>query len=203
MPLIDQEERLQKRVHNLLGRRDALQKNADRLSEDIKSFDRREEILDESLALLNIAAELSRKDIKATIEVVITRTIQKIMEDDNYNFEIIFEKKRGQIEARAIITPPGGNILDSKGGTILDIITTTMRIIIKELLGIPGFVAMDEPAKNIADAHQSNFFGMLKSFSRKTGTQIIMCSHNKEYIREADAAIEVRLIDGRSTARVT
>lgn len=198
----EREQTVVKQLHNLKGQKQALEGSLAKVTLQIDEMKDRETVLDESLVILNMAAERSREEIKSTVERVVTQTIRSIMESKEYNFAIVFEKKRNQIEARPTVDPPGGNVLDSKGGTILDIITTTLRLIIKELLNVSGPVIMDEPAKNIAETHRPNFIKMLKEFSYKTKTQVVMCSHEREYIREADAAIEVRRIEGRSTARV-
>jgi DNA repair exonuclease SbcCD ATPase subunit len=134
---------------------------------------------------------------------MVTYALQTVLERQDYQFELELVDKRGRIEAEPVLktATSRGNPIDNNGGGVIDIISTMLRLILKLRLRVPGPIILDEPGKWIAEAHRYNFMKMLREFSARAETQIIMCTHIGEYVEGADKTIEVTLVDGRSQTR--
>jgi DNA repair exonuclease SbcCD ATPase subunit len=193
-------QELRDETSRLRGQRESLRTTVERLDGQLGTMETEQSLLGESRELLGKAAARSREEIKGRIERMVTHALQTILERDDYRFEIRFEDKRGRIEVEPILhtSVSSGNPLDNNGGGVVDIISTTLRLIVKLMLGVPGPLILDEPAKWIAEAHRPHFMKMLREFSEKTETQIIFCTHITEYIADADRILDVRLINGES-----
>jgi len=204
LPEIKQKERqFGETISQWRGQQKALRKSLDSLKEKIAHGEAEKDLLTDCLSLLGKAASVSREHIKTKIENIVSHALQRILERDDYRFEIEFARKRGQIEAVPILhtATSCGNPLENHGGGVVDIITTTLRLVLKHQLEVPGPIVLDEPAKWLAESHRLHYMRMLQEFSQQTGTQIIMCSHIDEYIREAQRAIRVTQDGGVSSAQ--
>jgi DNA repair exonuclease SbcCD ATPase subunit len=197
-------EELRQKAAQLQGQRDALTSQVERLRSSIQAIQEEGEVLEAARVLIDKAATKSREDVANRIERMVSYALRDILQREDYRFELAFEHKRGRIEASPVLhtATSSGNPLDNNGGGVVDIIATTLRLIVKLSLNVPGPIIVDEPAKWIAEAHRPRFMAMLKDFSMKTGTQIIVCTHIAEYVSSADKIFEVRLAGGESKVHV-
>ena len=188
------------RLTRLEGRREALRDQAERLDRDVTGLEDRGETLVGCRSLLGRATARSRQEIKERVERSTTHALRAVMGDDSYRFEIAFVERRGKVEADPVLhtAMSDGDPIESNGYGVVDVVGTTLRLVIKTMLGVRGPLIMDEPAKYLDRERQPNYMRMLREFSEKTGTQIIICTHVTEHIEFADRIFEVTLVDGKS-----
>lgn len=164
------------------------------------------ELRDVSLLLekCNIAA---RTVIKTEVEALITKALQSIFEDPTITFNIEFTSRRNQIEADFSLSfihdskKIEGDIMDTYGGGVVEVIATVLRFTLMELLKINGPIFLDEPGRMVSAQYDENFSKFLHAICKKFNRQVILITHNQKLAAYADKRIEVRLEKGISKTR--
>jgi DNA repair exonuclease SbcCD ATPase subunit len=156
--------------------------------------------------LLGKASDFAREQLKKQIEATVTAGLQAIMEEDTIRFEIGMSIIGGKPTAdwKVITTRGSLPVIASpetaKGGTILDIVSLTLRMALMELSRPKpgGPLLVDEPGKWISPKYRMNMAIFLKQYLRQTGRQCIMVTHDDEFIAIADVTYRVTQIEGIS-----
>lgn len=149
--------------------------------------------------LFEKASVIARRKIKDEIELLVTHGLRSVFEDPSIEFKVDFVSRRNQIEADFYLewTEAGkrikGNIADTYGGGIVDIISIILRLVVLELSGISGPLFLDEPGKMISEQFVPNFGKFLIELSRTFKRQIILITHNSVLAEYANKMFEVSL----------
>lgn len=142
---------------------------------------------------------IARKKIKDEIELLVTHGLRSVFEDPDIKFVVSFISRRNQIEADFYLewVEAGkrikGNITDTYGGGVVDIISVILRLIVLELALIPGPLFLDEPGKMISEQYIPNFGKFLIELSKTFGRQIILITHNEVLSEYAAKTFNVQL----------
>ena len=86
--------------------------------------------------------------------------------------------------------------LDASGGGVVDICSFALRLSLWSLNKNRPVLLLDEPFKHLSRNLHGKALRMLKEVSRKLNVQIIMVSHNEEFVDEADRIIELVIEKG-------
>jgi DNA repair exonuclease SbcCD ATPase subunit len=154
--------------------------------------------------LLNKAIEIIHKKFKNRIEATVTRSIRQIFNRD-LSFELVYKVKRNEIESR-IIVKENGEELDPKddlGGSIIDIISFTFRIILWHMSSpkTRNVFILDEPFKWTGKL--ISLTGMImKELSKKLRFQVILITHDDDLIEIADKVFKIEHVKGKSRVKV-
>lgn len=159
-----------------------------------------------SAFLASVSKEL-RSRLISEIEKLVTMAITKVLNDDTLQFKLEFETTASTTNARCKLFDKTTNeeydIIDSFGGGLSDIVCTALRLISIELWTpkneLPIF--LDETGKFISDTYQSNFSLFLKEWSNQFNRQIILVSHMKDVVINADKIITVTKKGDKSFVR--
>lgn len=125
---------------------------------------------------------------------LVTKCLSTIF-DDPYEFEILFEEKRGKTEARPIFKRRGEVIeepLKGSGGGVVDVAAFALRLA-SIILSKPKprkILILDEPFKFVSEKYRKNIAGLLNDLSNSYGIQIIMVTHINELKAGQVACIE-------------
>lgn len=154
-----------------------------------------------------VLVEVSRQTqahLKAIIENLVNLCLESVFSDRKFEFKADFQIKRNKMECEFLVHENGHEFSpkDEMGGSILDIISFALRIILWSLENprSRNVIILDEPfrfaGKLITKAVQ-----MVKELSSKLGIQFIINTHNDELIDIADRSWHVVNIQGKSTVR--
>jgi len=149
--------------------------------------------------LFEKASVIARKKIKDEVELLVTHGLRSVFEDPDIEFKVEFISRRNQIEADFYLewVEAGrrikGNITDTYGGGIVDIISIILRLVVLELANIPGPLFLDEPGKMISEQFIPNFGKFLVELSKTFKRQIILITHNVTLAEYANKMFEVSL----------
>ena len=142
-----------------------------------------------SLALVNeevtaLATQI-QQSCQQTISDFVTRCLESIFPENRYRFSLLFEVKRKQTEARAILVDGDGfqyDALRSCCGGVVDIVSFALRLATLMLLTPPPsrVLVLDEPFRFLSEVHRARLVDLLDSLCKETGFQIIMITHIKE-----------------------
>ena len=135
--------------------------------------------------LAQIVAQGVQQRAHSMIAKVVSQCLETIF-DEPYEFQIVFERKRGKTEARLIFQRDGMEIdpMTSSGGGVLDVAAFALRLAAITLTKPHArrIIIMDEPFRFVSEAFRSRIKDMLESLAEEYGFQFIMVTHIKELI---------------------
>jgi len=151
-----------------------------------------------------VLVEVSRQTqahLKTIIENLVNLCLKSVFSDREFEFKADFQIKRNKMECEFLVYENGHEFSpkDEMGGSILDIISFALRIILWSLEKprSRNVIIMDEPfkftGKLITKAVQ-----MVKELSNKLGIQFIINTHSDELIYIADRSWHVINVKGKS-----
>jgi DNA repair exonuclease SbcCD ATPase subunit len=111
-----------------------------------------------------------------------------VFPENRYRFNLVFERKRDQTEARIVLTDGDGNEYDplrNNGGGVADIIAFALRLATL-MLRVPQpakVLVLDEPFRCVSADHRQRIADLLVSLTSELGFQIIMVTHMRELAR--------------------
>jgi hypothetical protein len=143
----------------------------------------------------------TQEHLKVNIEKLVNLCLNEVFPDRNFNFKADFQIKRNKMECEFLVEVDGHEYSpkDDMGGSILDIISFALRIILWSFENprSRNVIIMDEPfrfsGRLITKAVQ-----MVKELSKKLGIQFIINTHSDELIDIADRSWNVVNVKGKS-----
>lgn len=139
-------------------------------------------------------AEAAQEAIQATaaavqevahqrIAGVVSRCLSAVFEEP-YDFQIIFDRKRGRTEARLVFVRNGVEVdpLDASGGGVVDVAAFALRLACL-MLSRPKarrLVVLDEPFKFVSAGYRDRVRDMLEQLATDMGLQVVMVTHIDE-----------------------
>jgi len=156
-----------------------------------------------------VLVEVSKKtqeNLKKNIEKLVNLCLNEVFSDKNFIFKAEFQIKRNKMECEFLVEVDGHDYSpkDDMGGSILDIISFALRIILWSLENPKSrnVIIMDEPfrfsGKLITKAVQ-----MVKELSERLGIQFIINTHSDALIDIADKSWHVVNVARKSTVEET
>lgn len=203
--MIDQRfEQLEKEVENYSQKVGRVQGEFSFLKEEIDKLENYKtkyiEDLERSkkaVEVLNMVQKVTRDKIKEGFENLVTHALKYIYSDD-YSFQLEFGKRGNLQELHFNIKTPdfeeSVNPLDTSGGGVLDIVSLALRAVLIEV-SIPkveGFLILDENFKHLSKEYLENASEFLNELNKKLSRQLILITHQQEFIDKADNLIEVK-----------
>lgn len=182
----------------LEGQRETLNKQYKENLASIQSAEDSVDIFLKTSVLLQLVSERTREKSIGKIESIVTQAIQEVYGDKALKFKIAFENKRGAVFVEFKLWDDNLkeflNIVRSEAGGIKAIIATILRLIVIELANpkIEGLVLLDEVGVQLSVEHQERFGLFLQQYSKLTGRQIILVSHQEKIIAGADKTIRLK-----------
>lgn len=133
--------------------------------------------------VLQQIAQGIQQQAHAQIASVVSRCLAAVFPDP-YEFEIVFEEKRGKTDARLVFKRDGEEVhpLSSSGGGVVDVAAFGLRLACL-LLARPRLrqlLVLDEPFRFVSLHYQANVVALLQELTEEFDVQIIMVTHNKD-----------------------
>lgn len=174
------------------GYLDTLVKRQNTYQGNLKTIENKLVEAEEALTFIQQVAKATQSQVKVHIEDIITMALETIM-DDPYKLELEFLLRRNKTECDIYFVRNGKRIkpIDESGGGAVDIASFASRIALWSLGSSDNVLVFDEPFKFVSKQYQVKVAELLNKLSDKLGLQIIMVSHNDNYIQQADKVIEV------------
>jgi hypothetical protein len=157
--------------------------------------------LEQAHLIIQHVALQTQKEIELEISEIVTLALCAVYEEDDYEFCLDFEFKRGKTEAMTSILKNGYSFdlmdatdsSDDSGGGILDIISFAVRVACWKISNPApaNTMFLDEPFKWISAEYKPAAIDMLKMIGDKLKIQIVMVTHDKEFIEVADKVFKV------------
>jgi DNA repair exonuclease SbcCD ATPase subunit len=171
---------LQTQLETSKSRADHLKKRSDLLQ---RSSDVFKEWLDDSL----------RQNVGAISDLV-TTGLQHIIHDQVLTFKIKQEMKFNRLFMRFAIEDGGieGDPMSSFGGGAVLTASLILRLAIMSRLGMGNLLLLDESMHALANKYVPAAASFMRQLSEQTGINILMVTHNEEFLNHAHTAYEGR-----------
>lgn len=140
--------------------------------------------IEQSQNIVQIVSQSIQQQAHNKLAVVVTTCLQEVFPDKNYEFKILFEKKRNKTEAKLILLNDKHIIedpLNEDSGGVCDIAAFVLRLSCLMLNKPPlrKLVVLDEPFKNVSEEYLPNVSIMLEKLSKDFKIQFIVVTHLK------------------------
>jgi DNA repair exonuclease SbcCD ATPase subunit len=180
-------------------------KRRDSAIESKKSHEYKAQLNARCAELFKHLLEKSIDDNVNSISDLVTSGLNSIIEDQDLRFKINQEHKNNRIAMKFILEQDGnsGDPLNSFGGGAAVVISLILRLAVMKRIGKANLLLLDESMVALANAYVPNAAQFMRELSEKTGVNILMVTHNPEFIQNAHCAYEVTKSDHLEIRRVS
>lgn len=136
--------------------------------------------------LVQVVAEQVQQQAHRQVASVVTRCLKAVFGEDSYEFQIIFERKRGRTEARLLFTRDGLEVepLEAAGGGVVDVAAFALRLACL-MLSMPRkrkLLVLDEPFRFVSQEYRPRVRELLLTLSKEMEVQILLVTHAEELV---------------------
>jgi len=166
------------------------------------------EVLDRTTILLNSLGEDRQEKTQEIIEQLVTRGLQTIF-DDTLSFHIVqtVKGKSAVVDFLVRTELPSGivetSVMEARGGGLAATIGFLLRLVVM-LLGkgtrTENILLLDETFAHVSAEYLDPLRQFLREVVDKTGVQILMVTHQTEFLEGADVVYRFSNVDGRTVA---
>jgi DNA repair exonuclease SbcCD ATPase subunit len=156
-------------------------------------------------AIMQLVAKETQEQLEYKISELVSLGLSAIF-DNPYELVLNYEIKRGKTEANLLFKRNENEVkpLLASGGGAVDVAAFGLRVAIWSLKSprSRNTLIFDEPFRFLSKVHQEKASQLLSEISKKLGIQIIMVTHNQEFIKSADKVFNVSKVNGISKVEV-
>ena len=174
-------QRLIELIREENAKKSSLEKDCREISDAIAEREGASEAMKTVLAICQETASSIQMGLHKCVSGIVDRCLKAIF-DNPYDFDIIFEEKRGRTEARPVFKRNGveiSNVMDACGGGVVDVVSFALRIAFI-ILAKPKkrrILLLDEPFRFVSSAYRGRIGELLECLSKDYGMQIVMVTH--------------------------
>lgn len=192
--------------HVLKGREEAEIESAKQYKQEIEEAEGSFSLYNRVKALLTQAGAYARAQLVSSIEHTGTAGLQSILHDKDVTFAVDITAPGGRPSAEWLIQYGDNKVNpeDSDGGTVVDIVSLSLRCILLELSRPKpeGFFLLDEPGKMVSAEYLPHMAEFIKKYLQRTGRQGIMITHHDILADAAHRAYRIDQVAGVSQAKL-
>lgn len=126
-------------------------------------------------------AQTIQQQAHARIAGVVTRCLAAVFGDNAYEFNILFEQKRGKTEAVLVFVRDGITVdpLTASGGGVVDVAAFALRLAALVLSRPPlrRVLVLDEPFRFVSKEYRDKIRGLLSVLGAEMGVQFVIVTH--------------------------
>lgn len=178
-------EDIKKQIKDRYNKNEALKINLKNLKEEKEIAKQKALTILDCQDLAQKVAQGIQQHTHSLVAQVVTKCLETIFEEP-YEFNIIFERKRGKTEAKLVFERDGMEIdpMTSSGGGVLDVAAFALRLsaIILTKPHTRKIIIMDEPFRFLSESYREKIKNLLQELSIQYDFQFIMVTHIKELI---------------------
>ncbi len=125
---------------------------------------------------------------------IVTAGLSSVINDQDLKFRIDSDVKAGKVVMKCMLEQTHGESkiegdpVMSYGGGAATIISTILRLMIMQKMSMVPLLLLDESLVAVANQYVPGLASFLKSVSKSMGVDILMVTHNHEFMAAADTA---------------
>ncbi len=175
---------LRKNVNSLLADYSHAKRKVREEKESLSQAKERLRDAEEAQALVQRVAQGVQEQVHSQIASVVTRCLETVFQDQAYQFQIKFLKRRGRTEAELVFLRDGQEFSPTEecGGGVVDLASFALRLSCMMLLRprVRRFLALDEPFRFLSQEYQPKVRELLETLSKELGLQVIIVTHSPD-----------------------
>lgn len=190
----DRLQELRDGISKLGTYRDILQSQINTLEKEESSLSYRSELYQKCSEVFKTWLEDSMKRNVDSMAVLATTGLQHVINDQKLTFTIKQEPKYNRLAMRFILEDGGveGDPIQSYGGGAAVIISFVLRIAVMARMNMANLLILDESMLALSNSYVPNAAAFMRRLSEETGINILMVTHNPEFLNHAHIAYEGR-----------
>lgn len=179
------------------------------IKESISAREALVEDLERVTALYNTIGEDLQVKAQETIEELVTRGLQTIF-DSSLSFHIVQTIKGRSVSVEFMVRTTIGDtfietpVLDARGGGVVATIGFLLRVVVLLLSSgtkQDNVLILDETFAHVSEEYLPPLGEFLRELVDKTGIQILMVTHQSEFMEYADKSYRFSIRDGKTEVR--
>ncbi len=178
--------------------RDLLQSRKNHLEKEESSMMYKSELYQKCSEIFKTWLEDSMKRNVDSMAELATTGLRHIIHDQHLTFSIRQEPKYNRLAMRFVLEQNGveGDPIASFGGGAAVIISFVMRIAVMARMKMANLLILDESMAALANVYVPAAGAFMRQIAEETGINILMVTHNQEFLNHAHIAYEGRKEDG-------
>ena len=163
-----------------------------KLSSSVSSLRNKIELYNKCSEIFKSWLEDSIEKNVSSMSELVTSGLNYIIPDQNLKFKITQEQKNNRVHMKFALEQDGveGDPLLSYGGGAAVVISLVLRLSIMQRMGLGNLLILDESMVALANAYVPLAASFMRQLSEKTGVNILMVTHNPEFLHSAHTAYE-------------
>ncbi len=135
--------------------------------------------------------ESVHKNIDSISELA-TSGLRHVIHDQEISFKIKPEQKNNRLSMEFVVEQDGveGDPIDSFGGGPAVVVSLILRLAIMTRMKMGNLLILDESLAALANAYVPSCGRFMRELSEQTGINILMVTHNPEFLNSAHVAYE-------------
>ena len=127
-----------------------------------------------------------------SISELATRGLRYVIHDQELTFRIHQEPKYNRLSMSFLIEEDGveGDPVDSFGGGAVVVASLSLRVAVMARMGMGNLLLLDESMFALANKYVPAAADFMRQLSERTGVNILMVTHNEEFMNNAHVAYE-------------
>ena len=152
---------------------------------EMQAVSQRRQSYAEATQILRDLYEQTQERFHGQIMQIVSYCLQEVFGDGAYQFKIVFEQKRNQVESKIVFVRNGEEfdpIIASGGGTI-DVAAFALRMAVIYLTRktLRSIMILDEPFRYLSEEYRPKVAALLEKLSEEFDFQFIMVTHSPEF----------------------
>jgi DNA repair exonuclease SbcCD ATPase subunit len=191
----DRLKQLRDGIQKLGTYRDILQSQLTTLENDERTASYKAELYQKCSELFKNWLEDSMKRNVDSMAQLATTGLRHIIHDQQLAFRIKQEPKYNRLAMRFVLEKDGveGDPIQSYGGGAAVVISFVLRIAVMARMKMANLLILDESMLALSNSYVPGAASFMRQLSEETGVNILMVTHNPEFLNHAHIAYEGRL----------
>src|SRR5512135_397613 len=190
----DRLKQLKDGISKLSTYRDILQSQVHNLEKEESSLAYKAELYQKCSEVFKTWLEDSMKKNVDSMAELATTGLQHIIHDQKLNFQIRQEPKYNRLAMRFVLEDNGveGDPIQSYGGGAAVVISFVLRIAVMARMKMANLLILDESMLALSNSYVPSAAAFMRRLSEETGINILMVTHNPEFLNHAHIAYDGR-----------
>lgn len=190
-------EALKERIRKAQAYRSVLKAQASKLELEEAEARRKADLYQRCSEICKKWLEDSLEKNVTSMADLATMGLRHVVKDQDLTFRIVQEAKYNRMAMRFILEEKSadgsvveGDPLNSYGGGAAAVISLVLRLAVMSRMKMGNLLLLDESMVWVSAAYVSNAAAFMRHLAERTGVNILMVTHNPEFVANAHTAYE-------------
>lgn len=195
--LLDDFEALRERIRTAKAHRQILRSQAAKLEVEEAEARRKADVYQRCSEICKKWLEESLAKNVHSMADLATMGLRHVIKDQNLTFRVQQEAKYNRMAMKFILEEKGedgsvieGDPLNSYGGGAAAVISLVLRLAVMSRMKMGNLLLLDESMIWVSAAYVANAAAFMRHLAERTGVNILMVTHNPEFIANAHTSYE-------------